>query len=155
MQMDGVLNWRLMEIEQQIKDLDLKMDDALENIKPLTSYIERTERLVDMHKDLLHQLSALQIRLAAPSGEIYARAQCRLVRRLKTQTCLLSAADCLVIVFDPGYAILKMQSCAAPLYLQQSSEQMPCAAAQLVLSIQKLQSLLDCIAFYLTIESST
>ncbi|CAL8462835.1 g2369 [Coccomyxa elongata] len=61
----------LQRVEQEIKDQEAKIDDAIENNKPekvTNSYRERKERLVDKEKDLRHQLSALQIRLATPSG---------------------------------------------------------------------------------------
>ncbi len=63
----------LQRVEQEIKKQEAKIDDAIENNKPekvTNSYKERKERLVDKEKDMRHQLSALQIRLATTSGEI-------------------------------------------------------------------------------------
>ena len=71
------LKEELQRVERKIEEQETKIDDAIENNKPervINSYRERKERLVDKEKDLRHQLSALQIRLATPSGEVLAAA---------------------------------------------------------------------------------
>ena len=69
----------LHRVEQEIKDQEVKIDDAIENNKPekvTNSYRERKERLVNKENDLWHQLRVLQARLATPSGEVLAAARC-------------------------------------------------------------------------------
>ena len=64
-------------VEREIKDQEAKIDDAIENNKSekvINSYKEKKKRLVDEKKDVRHQLNAMQIRLATPSGEVLAAA---------------------------------------------------------------------------------
>ncbi|CAL8472336.1 g11879 [Coccomyxa elongata] len=66
-----LLKEELQRVEQKIEEQDAETDDAIGNNKPekvTNSYKERKERLVDKEKDLRHQLSALQAKLASPSG---------------------------------------------------------------------------------------
>ena len=70
-------------VKKEINKQEAKIDHAIENNKPeeLTNiYRERINRLVETEREVRRQLSALQIRLATPSGEVLAAARCCLVQ---------------------------------------------------------------------------
>ncbi len=68
---------KLQQLDQDIKQQELKIDEALENDKPervINGYKERRDRLVNETKEWRQHLSALQARLASQSGEVLAAA---------------------------------------------------------------------------------
>jgi len=73
------LDWlkgELQRVEQKIEDQEARIeaDTKAEELPELIASIEeKRDRLVENEKDLL---SALQIRLASPSGEVLAAAGC-------------------------------------------------------------------------------
>ena len=109
----------LKRVEQEIKDQEAKIDDAIENNKPekvTDSYRERKERLVDKEKDLRRQLSALQIRLATPSGEVLAAARCCLVKLTQDSQLLGVSRKLLDMSLVPKlcHPVLRAFVCSSP-----------------------------------------
>jgi len=73
----------LQRVEQKIEAKEQELREvvkAKESPELIASIGKERDRLVDNQKDLRHQLSALQIRLATPSGEVLAAARCRLAQ---------------------------------------------------------------------------
>lgn len=67
----------LQRVEQEIKEQQARTEAAMKanELPELIAFIGRErDRLVEEKKDLRHQLSALQARLASPAGEVLAAA---------------------------------------------------------------------------------
>ena len=73
------LKEELQRVDQEIKEQQARIEAAMKanEMPELIAFIGRErDRLVDKEKALRHQLSALQIRLATPSGETLVAARC-------------------------------------------------------------------------------
>ena len=122
----------LQRVEELIQDQQAKIVAATK-AKELPELIaldkERRDQLFEEKKDLRHQLSALQIRLANPSGEI-------LMLQPDVDWCNDSrptTARCQLQTAWHDFGTQVVPSCAAHLCLQQSLVQLPRALMQLVL----------------------